>query len=809
MASSSQQQQQQQQQQQPQVAPALTSLGPEGDPALPIVAAAAADDTDNERRWAQQDADEHQKAGHDESQGGAGAGAGAGADLDEHLRWSAGRPWYKRPSDIWLRPFAMFLACIMGAALAPRAELYIQLVCHELLGQVADPLTCRKSPHVEAASASLQLRMTLAMGILSVYTTGAWGALSDRKGRTYVLSLACCGLICTDLAFFAVTLLPPRGWHLPGGYNFLIIGSVIEGLLGGFATLIAAHQAYIADTTPSGTRAKTFAIFGGCMFCGLALGPILGGLLVEYTGDILSVFYLAFVAHVIYLIFVTFFLPESVSPQRKAAAEREKQLAEEKRRQELEEQLAATATNANGEAGEDDAEQLAAHRARVRSKSRLRTLLSHLIAASVRQITRPLAPMAMLLPKRYPPEQHRLDQRDSSLSPGDVDLAAGPSSSHISVSRLTPRRSLERNLFLLSLAYFVESMIMGILSSKVQYSILVFGWGPKELGEYMSFASVTRVISLMLILPLAIRKLHRPDKAVKQSEDEDRRRSEAFLEEGGSFDVFAQGGGQQRQANDSSRTAASSARPSTSTVAADGPYKDDPDSQRDATENEPFLSTPDTPRSRNVHFSEDGTAEDEEEEGEAPEMVRSGSFLAPTSVEDEMWTLRSRHLRLIHDSAFDLRLAQASVMIGIISYLMLALSRTAWVYLLSTALTSLGGGGNAAMSSLALALLHNPADSGKLFSAWSVLSAIATSVLGPLMFANLFVATVDTFPGAIFVLGVAMFCVTSVLLWFVKVRAPHSLPILPPRRLRQQHGPAETQAAAAAAAVPSTEGPLL
>ncbi|KAL9931936.1 hypothetical protein V8E36_009251 [Tilletia maclaganii] len=754
-----------------------TSLGPEGDPALPFVAAAA-----GEPSQAQTDDNDHQKDSKSSS-------SPSNNDLDEHLRWTRGRPWYRRPSDIWLRPFAIFLACIIGASLAPRAELYIQLVCHELLGQVADPLTCRKSPHVEAASASLQLRMTLAMGILSVYTTGAWGALSDRKGRTFVLSLACCGLICTDLAFFAVTLLPPRGWHLPGSYNFLIVGSVIEGLLGGFATLIAAHQAYIADTTPSGTRAKTFAIFGGCMFGGLALGPILGGLIVEWTGDILSVFYLAFVAHIIYLVFVTFVLPESVSPERKAAAEREKALVEQKRKQELDEQLADLDEQVNGDGGDQRvaAQDVASgegrnggnaasllqsqhggrsHRRRSKA-GRASTLVKYIVGALVRQITRPLAPMAILLPKRYPQTHSHLRRRSEESDATNSNGA--PSSSHISVSRLTPRRSLERNLFLLSLAYFVESMIMGILSSKVQYAILVFGWGPKELGEYMSFASVTRVIALMLLLPLAIRKLHRPERTVRLSEDEDRRRSEAFLEEGGQFDGFADVAG---------------AGPS-----ADRRYRDDAGS-----------SPSDTPRSRGVHFSDSSSAEGDDDDSAsegtlqggsssaAPDMARSGSLLGPASVEDELWTLRSRHLRLIHDSAFDLRLARPSALIGAISYLLLALSQTPWIYLFSTALTSLGGGGNAAMSSLALALLHNPADAGKLFSAWSVLSAIATSVVGPVMFANLFVVTVDSFPGAIFVLGVVMFMITWALLWFVKVRAPHSLPILPPRRRRRTQG---------------------
>lgn len=47
---------------------------------------------------------------------------------------------------------------------------------------------CRKSSLVVSLSTALQLKMTLAMGLLSVATTGFWTALSDRRGRTLVLS---------------------------------------------------------------------------------------------------------------------------------------------------------------------------------------------------------------------------------------------------------------------------------------------------------------------------------------------------------------------------------------------------------------------------------------------------------------------------------------------------------------------------------------------------------------------------------------------------------------------------------------------
>ncbi len=49
------------------------------------------------------------------------------------------------------------------------------------------------------------------------------------------------------------------------------------------------------------------------MFIGETIGPTLGSLLNRWTGQLLSVFYGAVVAHLIYVVFVWTFLPQSLS----------------------------------------------------------------------------------------------------------------------------------------------------------------------------------------------------------------------------------------------------------------------------------------------------------------------------------------------------------------------------------------------------------------------------------------------------------------------------------------------------------------
>ena len=93
------------------------------------------------------------------------------------------------------------------------------------------------------------------MGILSSLTTGWWGSFSDRKGtfliilytislpyraligrkygrtgRKPVLILALFGTVAMD-SVFLITV----NYHSVLSYNFLLLGPVLDGLLGGFS----------------------------------------------------------------------------------------------------------------------------------------------------------------------------------------------------------------------------------------------------------------------------------------------------------------------------------------------------------------------------------------------------------------------------------------------------------------------------------------------------------------------------------------------------------------------------------------------
>jgi MFS family permease len=127
------------------------------------------------------------------------------------------------------------------------------------------------------------------------------------------MGISILGLLVADLNFIGVATF----WkYLPGGYWLLVIGPIVEGVLGGMTTGVAAFHGYLADTTSESVRSRVFSLSLGLMFTGMAIGPTLGSLLIHFTGQTISVFYAALIIHFIYSIFIWTFLPESLPQKR-------------------------------------------------------------------------------------------------------------------------------------------------------------------------------------------------------------------------------------------------------------------------------------------------------------------------------------------------------------------------------------------------------------------------------------------------------------------------------------------------------------
>lgn len=118
---------------------------------------------------------------------------------------------------------------------------------------------------------------------------------------------------------------------------------------------------------------------------------------------------------------------------------------------------------------------------------------------------------------------------------------------------------------------------------------------------------------------------------------------------------------------------------------------------------------------------------------------------------------------------FDLKLARYSMLIDMFCFLLLIFNTSPNSYIAASMLQSLGGGASPAVQSLALSLAP-PHHSGKVLASFSVLSSTMSSVLGPLVFGLVFAATAGTFPETIFVVGTAIFGLSTVCLLLVRLK---------------------------------------
>jgi len=128
------------------------------------------------------------------------------------------------------------------------------------------------------------------------------GALSDRYGRKKILIISLLGSVIGYILF-----------GIGGALWVLFLGRIIDGLTAGnISTLFA----YIADSTEPQERTKWFGYIGAAMGIGCMIGPALGGPLGAIS--IALPFFVTAGIMSLSVIFTYFFLPESLSPEKRS-----------------------------------------------------------------------------------------------------------------------------------------------------------------------------------------------------------------------------------------------------------------------------------------------------------------------------------------------------------------------------------------------------------------------------------------------------------------------------------------------------------
>ncbi|KAF2717323.1 MFS general substrate transporter [Polychaeton citri CBS 116435] len=254
-----------------------------------------------------------------------------GSDVGENgIEDLSNLPWWNRPSVYWILGPFLIMALAFGGIMTPKINLILQLICREYVNEMGakDPSLklpavdfsggendqCR-IPAVQSRVANFMLWCALLQGLLSALAAPKLGALSDRYGRKVILLSTGIGTILGELVTIAAARNPetfPVGW--------MLLSYALDGLTGSFIVAMAIANSYATDCTPPSMRNVAFGFFHGCLFTGLAVGPIIAGYVARASGSIVTCFYVLLAAHGFFIIFIGFVVPESLSKKRQLLA---------------------------------------------------------------------------------------------------------------------------------------------------------------------------------------------------------------------------------------------------------------------------------------------------------------------------------------------------------------------------------------------------------------------------------------------------------------------------------------------------------
>lgn len=368
------------------------------------------------------------------------------------------RPWWRQPNVIWLLvPYAL-LAMAFGATIVPMINVVKELLCRDIIqgrnqldpsypllqtGPGEENEICNSDKEVTSQVAMFQLYAQVLGGLLSALSSPKLGAWSDRYGRLRILAITSLGSLAKDTFIIAI-------YYYSNVFSvwWFLVAYAIDGVCGSFIAGMALSHAYASDCTPPDKRATAFGWFHGALFTGIAVGPLAAGYVIQATGNLVSIFWIASGFHIFFLASM-FIIPESLSQSRQ-------QEAQIKHRKKLDAQDYSIASP--------------------------QTLPYQIIAAIKRRNI--FEPLKILWP-------------------------TGPGTSW----------DLRKNLAILAAVDTIMfGTAMGSMTVIILYVSQAFQWTTVDTTKYVSIVNISRVTTLLVVLPIVTRLVRGPQSTRKQRE---------------------------------------------------------------------------------------------------------------------------------------------------------------------------------------------------------------------------------------------------------------------------------------------------
>ncbi|GLB40410.1 putative major facilitator superfamily protein [Lyophyllum shimeji] len=229
-----------------------------------------------------------------------------------------------KPNPYWLLPVVLVASMSRGVTMSPRIQVYKAIACRTLNAEgethgfnfdsfASAAIDC-SGPEVQARAARIQASVTTLMNALSAITTGYWSRLGDVRGRKIVLALFLLGAMAMESIYLLV--MGPESIFGRHAEKLILVGPIMEGLIGGLSAFNGVVHAYTSDCTPHGSRSKIFSTIQGIVFVGLAVGPWVSGFVLpeSRTLEVSDAFSLSIGLLATTLFYLVVICPESRQP---------------------------------------------------------------------------------------------------------------------------------------------------------------------------------------------------------------------------------------------------------------------------------------------------------------------------------------------------------------------------------------------------------------------------------------------------------------------------------------------------------------
>ena len=161
---------------------------------------------------------------------------------------------------------------------------------------------------VQSEASHWLLYLNIASGVPSILVSLFYGGLSDLLGRKLFIILPVFGT-----AFNAGTVLAVIYFGSVLPLSFLLLGSLVAGLLGNFSVVNFAVYSYASDISSDSKRTRQIGILESMTYLGGTLSLVLGGLWITKANSFAPPLWCVIACNAVILVYVIVALPESWS----------------------------------------------------------------------------------------------------------------------------------------------------------------------------------------------------------------------------------------------------------------------------------------------------------------------------------------------------------------------------------------------------------------------------------------------------------------------------------------------------------------